>query len=132
MTGVNRALYAFWAGFGLPAFLPGNVPDGAVLPWLTFEVVQGSGMSAAVLTATAWYKHAPQSDPITDGQTPRAALLDAVAQAIPAAGLRLDVPGEGFLLLDRNDGAWQTYVVDDDDPTIIGGRVSYIVRFYTA
>lgn len=130
MTGINRALFSFWAGFGLPAFLTGNVPDGVSLPWITFEVAQGEAMSATVLVATAWFKHAPQGDPITDGQTPRAALLDEIARAIPPQGLRLNVPGEGFVLLDRNGGSWQTYVVDDDDPTTIGGRISYVVRFY--
>lgn len=38
MTDVHQALHAFWSSFGVPAYLSGHVPDGASLPYITFEV----------------------------------------------------------------------------------------------
>lgn len=126
MTELNRALYQLWSSFGLPAYLSGNVPDGAELPWITFDVIQGEPMSAAFLTVGCWFRHAPP----VDGQTARAALLDRISDAIPTSGLKIPLEGGGFVMLYRNAGSWQNYIVDEDDKTVIGGLVSCEIHYY--
>ncbi len=51
-----QALHAFWSGFGLKAYDENSVPDGAVLPYLTYEVSSDSFGNALPLTASLWYR----------------------------------------------------------------------------
>ena len=37
MLSTARALQKFWAGFGLPAYSEGSVPDDAELPYITYS-----------------------------------------------------------------------------------------------
>lgn len=123
MTDVNRALYQFWASFGLPAYLPDSVPHDAELPYVTFEPVDGAAFSGTVLTAFDWHKR------VNGGNTERAAFLDQVAAAIPEGGRRIDLP-EGFLMLYRNTAGFQQYYQDPEDENVLAGRTSYEITYY--
>lgn len=120
MTDVHKALYTFWSSFGIPAYLTGYVPDEAELPYITFEVADGAAMSTTFLTAYVWVK---------EDNAQRAELLDKVKDAIPCDGTQLFLPS-GMLVLYRNSASFMTYQDDAEDPTIIGGRISYQVNFY--
>lgn len=64
MTEATRALYQFYAGFGLPAYADGFVPDEAELPYITFSVVE-SGLSGKTSHyARVWYVGKDNSLPI--------------------------------------------------------------------
>lgn len=123
MRDVNAALYEFWSGFGIPAYRPGRVPTGAEYPYITFDAVAGEFGSRTVLVAHNWHK-AP-------GATTAAAdILDAIARKIPNSGFILPVDGRGYLVIYRNGGEFQSYVQDEEDPTVIGGRTSYEAHFF--
>lgn len=123
MRGINAALYQFWASFGIPAYRTGRVPTDAELPYITFEVAAGEFGSQTVLVAHNWHK-AP-------GATASAAdTLGAIAGKIPDGGAFLPVETGGYMILYRNAGEFQTYVDDEEDPDVIGGRTSYIVHFF--
>ncbi len=51
-----QALYAFWSGFGLPAYDEGSVPDGATLPYITYETRTDEWGSQVAMTASLWYR----------------------------------------------------------------------------
>lgn len=123
MTELAAALYDFWSGFGIPAYLQDNVPDDAVLPYITYELVRGDAMGATVLVAHNWHQKA------AGGNAARHEVMDAIARAIPSQGRRVPV-GRGFVMLYRNDATFQTDVADEEDPSVIGGRTSYEVHFY--
>lgn len=130
MTGVHKALYRFWSGFSLDgaslsAYLSGHVPDGAALPYITFDVADGDSFAASILTAIVWLK--AESGVNVNAQ--RAQVLDQIARAIPAEGVLLQYSG-GTIRLDRNPANFQSYYDDPEDASVIGGRTSYEVRFY--
>ena len=56
MTNTAKALYNFFSGFGLPAYVEYNVPDSAVLPYITYQVVEPDWMDAATIYARVWYR----------------------------------------------------------------------------
>jgi hypothetical protein len=56
-------------------------------------------------------------------------LLDEIKTAIPTGGLLLNFPG-GYAIVRRNDANFITYVTDDTDPNVIGGRVSCEVQYF--
>ena len=131
MTAFHRALTQFWARFtvddvAVPAYLSGHVPDGAVFPYITFDVARPDTMNKTVLTAFDWHQAASG----VNVNAERAALLDQIAAAIPQEGVKLPF-GDGFAILERNTADFQTYY-DDPDPEsgIVGGRTSYIARFF--
>ena len=51
-----QALNSFWSNFGLTAYDENTVPDGAQLPYITYEVATNSFDDGDVtLTASLWY-----------------------------------------------------------------------------
>lgn len=56
MTSVAKALYAFYSGFGLPAYPEDGVPSNAALPYITYTVVQPDCLDSAVHQARVWYQ----------------------------------------------------------------------------
>lgn len=124
MTDIKDALTDFWAQFGIPAYLTDCVPDGAELPYITFNVTQGSLTGSAVLTAFNWHHR------VISGNRDRTELMDRIAQAIPVGGRMLQLDQGGYVVLYRNDADFQTDWQDDMDTDVIGGRTSYIVNYY--
>lgn len=56
MTNEWTALHTFWNSFGIPAYDENTVPDGAQLPYITYEA-QISGLDDQVsLSASLWYR----------------------------------------------------------------------------
>lgn len=51
-----QALFSFWSSFGLQAYDQYSVPDGAALPYLTYETATGSIGDVVNLTASLWYR----------------------------------------------------------------------------
>lgn len=123
MTGIKDALAEFWGQFGVPAYLTDCVPEDAELPYITYGVTQGSLTGSAVLTAFNWHHR------VISGNRDRTELMDRIAEAIPVGGVMLPVTG-GYIVLDRNDVDFQTDWQDENDADVIGGRTSYLVRYY--
>lgn len=128
MMAFHEALMRFWQRFGMPVFVEGCVDDGTPLPYVTIRIVDGTLMGSAILIATSWHKKAV-GESMTVAMRERGAFLDAAAAAIPVEGTMIRYGG-GYAILDRPPADFLTYAVDAEDPTIIGGRVSYEVRFF--
>lgn len=62
MTDAARALQRFYGGFGLPAYAKDNVPDGAAMPYITYERVQPAPMESALARAWIWYRGHDDAD----------------------------------------------------------------------
>ena len=124
MNDLQEALAGFWARFA-PAYLMGHVPDGARFPYITFEAARPDALGQAFLAAWVWCRMEPGGDVLGE----RARLMDRIARAIPPSGLRLPA-GDGFILLERNPSGFQTLLPDPVDPSVIGGRIGYTIRFY--
>lgn len=51
-----QALYSFWASFGLQAYDEQTVPDGAQLPYITYETITDNLGNQLPLTGSLWYR----------------------------------------------------------------------------
>lgn len=68
----------------------------------------------------------------SDCQTVRAAILDLIASAIPDEGITLTLTGgHGSIALYRNEAGFMSYYDDPTDTSVLGGRVSVEVHYYT-
>ena len=56
MTATMRALYAFYSSFGLPAYPEGDVPSSAVLPYITYTLVEPDWHYHTTHQARVWYR----------------------------------------------------------------------------
>lgn len=130
MTEFHKALMTFWQQFGIPVFLAGCVDDQTAFPYITINISDGDLMGENILTAHSWHRRSP-IDSWTPAMTERLNIMDAVKETIPPqpGGYMLKFPG-GYAILRRNDANFISYVVDDTDPNVIGGRVSYEVQYF--
>ena len=50
------AIYQFWNGFGLTAYEENTVPEDAVFPYVTYQLVTDSFDREVAATASLWYR----------------------------------------------------------------------------
>ena len=50
------AIYQFWSSFGLTAYEENTVPEDAVFPYLTYQLVTDSFDRDVAATASLWYR----------------------------------------------------------------------------
>ena len=55
MKNVAKALYDFWSGFGIPAYVQDDIPSDAVLPYITYELRQPDWRGTTAYRASVWY-----------------------------------------------------------------------------
>lgn len=56
MTNTASALYAFWSGFGIPAYLENTVPDEATLPYITYNLIETESTEPSTHYAQIFYR----------------------------------------------------------------------------
>lgn len=96
---INRALNAFFNGFGIPGYLEDNIPPSAELPYLTYQpTIPGGWNESSTFHARLWY-------PSAKGRTPILQTEDKISAAIPRGGLSIPCDG-GAILLDKDDNTW--------------------------
>ena len=94
---INRALNAFFNGFGIPGYLEDNIPPGAELPYLTYQPTIPGGLNeSGTCHARLWY-------PSAKGRTPILQTEDKISAAL-ADGLTIEC-GDGAILL-RKGSPW--------------------------
>ena len=75
---INRALNAFFNGFGIPGYLEDNIPPAASLPYLTYKpAVPGGWNEEASFHGRLWY-------PSSAGRLPILQTEDQIAQPLQA------------------------------------------------
>lgn len=96
---INRALNAFFNGFGIPSYLEDNIPPAASLPYLTYKpTIPGGWNETASFYARLWY-------PSKGGRAPILQTEDTISAALPRGGLTIQCEG-GAILLDKDDKDW--------------------------
>lgn len=128
MTEFHNAWMVFWQQFGVPVFLAGCVNDQTAFPYITVNIADGDLLGQNILVTNTWHRRSPV-DSWTPSMKERLDLLDEIKTAIPTGGLLLNFPG-GYAIVRRNDANFITYVTDDTDPNVIGGRVSCEVQYF--
>lgn len=118
----GAALHQFFNGFGIPAYTTTSVPDDAVFPWLTYELVTGSienGENA--LTVNLWYYGDSEAIPNAKAQE--------IADAIGYSGKILNADG-GFIWIKRGS-PWCQNLRDDTNPNIKRRYLNIIAEYLT-
>lgn len=111
MTNFAKALQQFFEGFGLPVYAKDDVPDGAQLPYITYELVAPAPLARAKMRAWIWHR--------AEGRVEALGVLDDLESALSEGGVAIGYDGGcGYL---NRDG--------EGEVTEVGGEVrGYEVR----
>ena len=113
MRDTAAALYGFFSGFGIPAYVKDNVPDlitvnGALVentpPYITYELREPEPLGKTALAACVWYEETGIGN-IADK-------VDEIKTALKN-GVRLDA-GDGCIVLYPDTNFCQ--MMHDDEP----------------
>lgn len=105
----GEALQAFFSGFGMKAYAASAVPDKAVFPRLTYDLILDNWEGGEVsLTVNLWFR--------TDSEAEPNAKARALSDAIGSGGKLLPCDG-GYIWLKRGS-PWCQSLRDDTDPSI--------------
>lgn len=105
----GAALQQFFESFGIPAYTASSVPDDAVFPWLTYELITSAWEGGEVgMTVNLWYYTTSEAIPNAKAQE--------ISEAIGVGGKVLKCDG-GYIWLKRGS-PWCQSLTDDTDSTI--------------
>ena len=118
MRDTAAALYGFFSGFGIPAYVEETVPDNAALPYLTYELKEPEPGGNTSLKARVWYEG-----------TGFGPIVDKVGQIKQAIGQGVSLPvqtGAIWLWPDTNFCQFQP----TDEPKLKVAYLSLILGGY--
>ena len=103
MEEAMKAFYDFWSSFDIPAYPEDGVPDDAVLPYITYNVIIPHWASSAVVNARVWYRSTSYAE------------VTAKAQAISERiGEGVAIGGGVYLFKEDNFLQFQPYDASED------------------
>lgn len=115
MKDTAAALYRFFSGFGIPAYVENNVPDVITVngelvenkpPYITYQLLEPEPIGKTVIAARVWYEETGLGN-IADK-------VDAIKAALKN-GVRLDA-GDGCIVLYPDTTFCQ--IQNDEDPKL--------------
>lgn len=105
----GAAIQQFFESFGISAYTASSVPDDAVFPWLTYELITSAWEGGEVgMTVNLWY--------YTESEAAPNAKAQEISEAISVGGKVLKCDG-GYIWLKRGS-PWCQSLTDDTDSNI--------------
>lgn len=105
MTNTARALYEFFSGFGIPAFVEYTVPDDVKPPYITYQLVSPQWQDNATIYARVWYR--------SQSFAAISAKVDEISTAI-GNGISIDTD-DGAVWLFKGNNFAQNMPMEGDD-----------------
>ena len=112
MTNTAIALYQFFSGFGIPAYVEYNPPDDAELPYITYQLIEPDWDDGGTFYARVWYR--------SMSLVAINAKLDEIKNAV-GEGVSIRTPG-GAVYLTKGTPFIQHMPMEGDDTL----RVAYL------
>ena len=116
------AIYQFWNSFGLTAYEENTVPDNAVFPYITYQLVTDSFDREIQLSASIWYR--------SESWTAINAKTEEISQKISRGGKIISCDG-GAIWMKRGQPFAQN-MGDESDDLIKRKYLNITAEFMTA
>ena len=116
------AIYQFWNSFGLTAYEENTVPDNAIFPYITYQLVTDSFDREIQLSASLWYR--------SESWTAINAKTEEISQKISRGGKIMPCDG-GAIWLKRGQPFAQN-MGDESDDLIKRKYLNITAEFMTA
>ena len=116
------ALHAFFESFDIPAYPTSNVPEDAVFPFLTYELITAAFDSTSVsMTVNLWYYTTSEKAPNDK--------VNEISAAIGLGGKVLKCD-EGYIWLKRGS-PWCQNLRDESNATIKRRLLNITANYFT-
>lgn len=116
------ALYQFFSGFGMDAYAATSVPDDAILPYLTYELITSAWDGGEVgLTVNLWFR--------TESEAVPNAKAEELSEAIGHGGIRLKCDN-GYIWLKRGS-PWCQSLSDETSKEIKRRYINITAEYQT-
>lgn len=116
------ALYQFFSSFGMTAYTSTSVPEDAVFPYLTYELITSAWEVGEVgLTVNLWFYTTSEAVPN--------AKAEELSEAIGLGGVRIKCDG-GYIWLKRGS-PWCQSLSDETSPTIKRRYINVTAEYQT-
>lgn len=120
---VEAVLHTFFSRFGLTAYEENSVPDNAVLPYITYQVIVDDwGGYSKILTASLWYR---DSSWVAINAKAR-----QIADYIGYGGIHAG-NGDGWLWI-KKASPWAQNMVEPSDAMIKRKLLNFEIDYMTA
>jgi hypothetical protein len=120
-----QAQQTFWSSFGIPAYDENTVPDGATMPYITYEAVSGNLGAQTTISASLWYR--------SNSWAEISQKAEEIARKIyedPRPALQID---EGYIMVRLPNGTMHSNRMDEpNDKQVRRIRFVVEVEFLTA
>ena len=100
-----QALNSFWSSFGLTAYDETSVPDGSIMPYITYEVASDTWGNDLALSASLWYRNSSWKE-ITEKEI-------EIANYITRGGRLISYDDGAFWI--RKGSPWAQRMADETD-----------------
>lgn len=120
MTQTATALYSFFSAFDIPAYAESMEPDGATLPYITYELAEPDWRGSTTIHANVWYR----STSFTD-------IARKVDQIRMAVGEGISIPTQSGAVHLWADTNWAQFIPMDGDPTLKRAYLSFEIQALT-
>lgn len=118
----DKALHAWFNSFGIPFYTTSSVPDDAVFPWGTYELITSAWDGGEVgLTVNLWY--------YTESEAIPNAKAEEISKAIGLGGVTVPCDG-GFIWIKRGS-PWCQSLRDETSPTIKRRYINITAEYQT-
>lgn len=118
----DKALYAWFNTFGIPFYPTTSVPEDAIFPWGTYELVTSAWDGGEVsLTVNLWY--------YTESEAIPNAKAEEISKAIGYGGVTIPCD-DGFIWLKRGS-PWCQCLRDETDATIKRRYINITAEYMT-
>lgn len=117
-----QAIHEFWSSFELPAYDESSVPDNAVMPYITYNVVTDGLGSVLPLHGSLWYRTTSW-----EGISKKA---EDIAQALGENGYLIKKIDDGYVWMQKGRPFAQR--MTDEDEQVRRIYVNVTAEFLTA
>lgn len=120
MTQTAQALYSFFSGFTIPAFVENTEPDNTPAPYITYELAEPDWRGSAALHARVWYR-----------DTSFVAIAHKVDEIRNALGEGVSISTESGAVYLWADDNWAQFMPMAGDPTLKCAYLSFVLQAIT-
>lgn len=118
----DKALHRWFSGFGMTAYAASSVPEDAVLPYLTYELITGAWEGGEVsLSVDLWFYTTSEAVPNAKAQK--------LSEAVGLGGVVLPCDGGAIWL--KRGSPWCRSLWDETDGNLKRRRINISAEYMT-
>ena len=119
----EAALFTLLSGAGMPVYADASVPDGASMPYMTFELTVSGGWDAGEVNVPVRLWHRTTSEAVMNS------MVRDLSRSVPEGGVT--VPCDGGMIWVKRGVPWAQAISGESDTGVRSRYVNLDVEYLT-